>query len=128
MPPREPAVFGPRTLVDDDVAALNQVFADAFTDRYRRDGMVGVRVPRLNPAVWRYALRDSGDGAMVWTDHDDKIAAFNVENLFDRARAFNLEDPDDGQEVIQAVAELNSVFEEAPYTQARKQRILEIVV
>ena len=44
------------------------VFSDAFTERYRRDGMVGVRVPHLNPAVWRYAIEDAGDGAMVWRD------------------------------------------------------------
>ena len=39
-------------------ASLNVVFSDAFTERYRRDGMVGVRVPYLNPAVWRYAIED----------------------------------------------------------------------
>src|SRR6185312_11246469 len=57
---------GPHRAQRDDIPALNQVFSDAFTDRYRRDGMVGVRVPNLNPAIWRYALDDAGDGAMVW--------------------------------------------------------------
>jgi len=55
-----------------------------------------------------------------------KIAAFNVENLFDRAKAFN-EAADDAQEAIRAVAELNSIFEETNYTPARKTRILELV-
>lgn len=75
-PDREPA--GPRPLVEADVPALNQVFADAFTDRYRRDGMVGVRVPRLNPDVWRYALRDAGAGAVAWVNADRQIVAFNI--------------------------------------------------
>lgn len=56
-----------------------------------------------------------------------KIAAFNVENLFDRAKAFNEENSADAQRVIQAVAELNSIFEEENYTPARKRRILELV-
>jgi endonuclease/exonuclease/phosphatase family metal-dependent hydrolase len=55
-----------------------------------------------------------------------KIAAFNVENLFDRAKAFN-EPPADAQRTIRAVAELNSIFEEPNYTPARKNRILELV-
>lgn len=55
-----------------------------------------------------------------------KIAAFNVENLFDRAKAFN-EDLEDAQRAIRATAELNAVFEEEVYTPARKNRILELV-
>ena len=34
-----------------EIASLNAVFSEAFTERYRKDGMVGVRVPHLNPAV-----------------------------------------------------------------------------
>ena len=49
-------IQGPFLARLDDIAALNQVFSDAFTERYRREGMVGVRVPYLNPAVWRYAI------------------------------------------------------------------------
>ena len=51
---------GPHAVRLTDVPALNQVFSDAFTERYRRDGMVGVRVPFLNPAIWRYAIEDAG--------------------------------------------------------------------
>ncbi len=71
-------VVGPERPSDGDIEPLNRVFADAFTDRYRRDGLVGVRVPQLNPDVWRYALLDAGDGAMVWRDEGGHIAAFNV--------------------------------------------------
>src|SRR5205823_1842842 len=66
-------IFGSR-----DVAGLNRVFADAFTDRYRRDGLVGVRVPYLNPQVWRYALLDAGAGSLLWRDESGHIVAFNI--------------------------------------------------
>ena len=71
-------VSGPELPTDSDIEGLNRVFAEAFTDRYRRDGLVGVRVPQLNPLVWRYALLDAGDGAMVWRDEHEDIAAFNL--------------------------------------------------
>lgn len=62
----------------DEIEELNQVFSESFTERYRRDGMVGVRVPFLNPAVWRYAIRDAADGAMVWRGERDEIVGFNI--------------------------------------------------
>src|SRR5262245_57740770 len=71
-------VTGPERATERDIDGLNRVFAEAFTDRYRRDGLIGVRVPQLNPLVWRYALLDAGDGAMVWRDEHGDIAAFNV--------------------------------------------------
>jgi len=74
----EARVTGPEQAVERDIEALNRVFAEAFTDRYRRDGLMGVRVPQLNPLVWRYALLDAGQGSMVWRDEHGDIAAFNV--------------------------------------------------
>jgi GNAT superfamily N-acetyltransferase len=71
-------VTGPEPATERDIEGLNRVFAEAFTDRYRRDGLIGVRVPMLNPLVWRYALLDAGEGAMVWRDEREDIAAFNV--------------------------------------------------
>jgi GNAT superfamily N-acetyltransferase len=71
-------VAGPEPATERDIEGLNRVFAEAFTDRYRRDGLVGVRVPQLNPLVWRYALLGAGDGAMLWRDEHDEVAAFNV--------------------------------------------------
>jgi GNAT superfamily N-acetyltransferase len=61
-----------------EIPALNAVFSEAFTERYRRDGMVGVRVPHLNPAVWKFAIADAEDGAMIWRNARDGIAAFNM--------------------------------------------------
>ncbi|MEK6597646.1 MAG: GNAT family N-acetyltransferase [Gemmatimonadota bacterium] len=61
-----------------DVDALNRLFCDAFTDRYHRDGMTGVRVPHLSRAVWRYAIEDAGAGAMLWREASGELAAFNM--------------------------------------------------
>jgi GNAT superfamily N-acetyltransferase len=71
-------VQGPLQARLEQIAPLNQVFSDAFTDRYRRDGMVGVRVPFLNPAIWRYAIQDADAGAMIWRGERGEIAAFNL--------------------------------------------------
>ena len=69
---------GPLPARVEDIPALNEVFSDAFTERYRRDGMVGVRVPALNPQIWRYAIEDALDGAMLWRGDRGEVAAFNV--------------------------------------------------
>ncbi len=71
---------GPHRILPANIDELNEVFSTAFTERYRRDGMVGVRVPSLNPAIWRYAIEDAVDGgdAMFWRGERDEIVAFNV--------------------------------------------------
>ena len=74
----ERPVTGPVRATEQDIDELNRVFSDSFTDRYRRDGMIGVRVPQLNPDIWNYAIRDAGDGAMIWRDEDDRLLAFNM--------------------------------------------------
>lgn len=71
-------IEGPFAARLDEIEELNQVFSESFTERYRRDGMVGVRVPFLNPAVWRYAIRDAADGAMIWRGERDEIVGFNI--------------------------------------------------
>jgi len=55
-----------------------------------------------------------------------KIAAFNVENLFDRAKAFNENDSSITTEVLQAVSEINVIFEKASYSTIDQNRILEL--
>jgi GNAT superfamily N-acetyltransferase len=74
----ERSVRGPDRPTLRDIESLNRVFADAFTDRYSRDGLVGVRVPQLNNLVWRYALEDAGDGSMVWRDAEGQMVGFNM--------------------------------------------------
>lgn len=71
-------IDGPHVATLADVDALNEVFTEAFTERYRRDGMTGVRVPALNPSIWRYAIEDAGDGALCWRDEGGRMLAFNM--------------------------------------------------
>ncbi len=68
----------PERVTIREIPALNAVFSESFTERYRKDGMVGVRVPHLNPAVWKFAIADAEDGAMIWRNARDTIAAFNM--------------------------------------------------
>lgn len=56
-----------------------------------------------------------------------RIAAFNVENLFDRIKAFNDQDPDTHRDVLDAHAELNKLFEKATYSSADKNRMLTLM-
>lgn len=71
-------VVGPERATRRDIDALNHVFSDAFTERYRRDGLSGVRVPFLNAAVWQFALDNAGEGAMIWRDGRGDLIAFNM--------------------------------------------------
>ncbi len=73
-----PQFQGPLPIARSDIGPLNVLFSDAFTERYRRDGLVGVRVPPLNPMIWRYAIEAAGDGAMCWRDAHGVLAAFNI--------------------------------------------------
>jgi GNAT superfamily N-acetyltransferase len=75
---RQHPVEGPFRARLDEIGELNQVFSDSFTERYRRDGMVGVRVPYLNPAIWRYAIEDADEGAMIWRDDRGRLVGFNM--------------------------------------------------
>lgn len=74
-------VTGPFPIKAEDLAALNVLFSEAFSERYRRDGMAGVRVPPLNPTIWRFAIEGAGTGAMLWRDGLGRIAAFNIAHV-----------------------------------------------
>lgn len=76
--PRPERVRGPAAATPEDIDRINRVFSEAFTDRYQRDGMSGVRVPMLNPAIWRFSIAAAGEGAMVWRDAADEVIAFNL--------------------------------------------------
>ncbi|MCU0649173.1 MAG: GNAT family N-acetyltransferase [Gemmatimonadaceae bacterium] len=76
--PTHRSIDGPFPLASDDIAGLNAVFTEAFSDRYRKDGMQGVRVPPLHHGIWRYAIADAADGALGWRDERDRIVAFNI--------------------------------------------------
>jgi putative acetyltransferase len=76
--PRPERLSGPEAATPKDIDRINRVFSEAFTDRYQRDGMSGVRVPMLNPDIWRFALVAAGDGAMLWHDGAGEMVAFNI--------------------------------------------------
>jgi len=55
-----------------------------------------------------------------------KIAAYNVENLFDRAKAFNEDNPQ-ASLVVKQEAELNVLFQKPQYTAADKGKMLDLM-
>lgn len=57
-----------------------------------------------------------------------RLAAFNVENLFQRARVFNDPDPQAHRDVLDAHAELGKLIERPVYTDADKARMVELVL
>lgn len=56
-----------------------------------------------------------------------RLATYNVENLFTRARALNLDTWTEGKLILEAYAEMNGLLEEAVYTDAAKARMLELM-
>lgn len=57
-----------------------------------------------------------------------RLAVYNVENLFDRARAMNLGSWSEGKAVLQDFAALSELLGELDYTAARKQRMSELMI
>jgi endonuclease/exonuclease/phosphatase family metal-dependent hydrolase len=55
-----------------------------------------------------------------------RIASYNVENLFDRAKAFNDDSPE-AQKAIKLESELNGLFQKPQYKTADKQRMLALM-
>lgn len=56
-----------------------------------------------------------------------RIAAFNVENLFDRTKAFGDDDPQLHRKVLDAHAALNKLFEKPSYTAGDKNKMLDLM-
>jgi endonuclease/exonuclease/phosphatase family metal-dependent hydrolase len=56
-----------------------------------------------------------------------RLATYNVENLFSRAKALNLDTWEEGRKILEAFTELNELFEEAIYTDANKTRMLQLM-
>lgn len=75
---RAEGIVGPVLATASDVRQINELFSEAFTERYRRDGMAGVRVPWLNQNIWEQAIELVGTGAMLWRDRHGDLAAFNL--------------------------------------------------
>ena len=56
-----------------------------------------------------------------------KLASYNVENLFQRAKAFNLATWDEGREVLQWQAELNRILGKTKYSGQDKKKIVDLM-
>jgi hypothetical protein len=57
-----------------------------------------------------------------------RFASFNVENLFARPRAFNQNTWAQGQPILNADAEFNSLIEQPAYSPADKARMIDLLV
>ncbi|MFO1124892.1 MAG: endonuclease/exonuclease/phosphatase family protein [Methylocystis sp.] len=57
-----------------------------------------------------------------------RLASFNVENLFDRARAMNLENAAEGKPILERFAELNTLLAQPSYNSADKKRMAKLVL
>lgn len=57
-----------------------------------------------------------------------RLAVYNVENLFDRAKAMNLDTWEDGRPVLEAFAKLNALLGEETYTASIKNRMVELLI
>lgn len=55
-----------------------------------------------------------------------RLASFNCENLFSRAKALNLSDPTVGDQVLAYIDELDKLLRKSTYTAANKSRILQL--
>ena len=53
-----------------------------------------------------------------------KIASFNVENLFSRVRAMNLDTWSEGKPILEAYAKLNTLIQQPVYSPEDKQAII----
>src|ERR1044071_4691680 len=56
-----------------------------------------------------------------------KLASYNVENLFERARAMNLANQADGKDVLKKHAEMNKILNKVKYTAADKAKIIALM-
>jgi endonuclease/exonuclease/phosphatase family metal-dependent hydrolase len=56
-----------------------------------------------------------------------KLASYNVENLFQRARAMNEDTWAEGKEVLKMHAEMNRILGKETYSKADKERLLELM-
>jgi hypothetical protein len=56
-----------------------------------------------------------------------RIASFNVENLFERAKAFNLEDKEAARVVLEEYARLTDLFNQPAYSKAAKAEMVDLL-
>lgn len=57
-----------------------------------------------------------------------RLAAYNVENLFDRAKAMNLDNWGEGRPILAAFAKLNALLGELTYSDAAKRQMASLMI
>ncbi len=57
-----------------------------------------------------------------------RLATYNVENLFSRAKALNLPTWKEGKPILEKFAKLNSLLGEASYTPTRRKKIAQLMI
>ena len=57
-----------------------------------------------------------------------RVASFNVESLFDRAKALSLPTWEDGRKILEAYAQTNALLNEPVYTPAIKAQLVDLLV
>jgi hypothetical protein len=57
-----------------------------------------------------------------------RLAAFNLENLFDRAKAMNFEDWKQGKPILAKFAKLNALLGEFSYSAAAKREMIKLMI
>lgn len=55
-----------------------------------------------------------------------RIASFNVENLFERAKVFNFYDHTVGDDILEKIGDFQGLLAEKNYTPLRKKRMQEL--
>jgi endonuclease/exonuclease/phosphatase family metal-dependent hydrolase len=55
-----------------------------------------------------------------------RVASFNVENLFGRAKVFNFKDQSIGDKILEKIDELRGLLQKASYSESDKKRILDL--
>ena len=56
-----------------------------------------------------------------------RLATFNVENMFDRAKALNGKNWAEGKPALEAQKELNALFEKPSYSVSDKKKMLKLL-
>jgi len=57
-----------------------------------------------------------------------RLASYNVENLFDRAKAMNLDTWEEGRPILEKFAALESLLGQVTYSDADKRKITELII
>ena len=117
-----------RRVRDEDCA---QASASSVGGGLRRKAEFGPGVARRPSCAChgaRRALASSAFCCFLRLGDFMRLASYNVENLFDRARAMNLKSLSQGKPILERFAELNALLAQPSYSAADKTRMAKLVI